>query len=394
MHLLKDSKASGHYGLHLRLFQHLGVPDRRSFGGVRCHDSSTFHLLYHLALTHIAHSWTDLSWASQSLWFKRECSNRVTVPRLLAAQGHASRFFIVRIWNGSSLSVYEFKYSPVLNAHTVRKEVKPSSPFTVPLILFLCVCSLASLGGNIAANIFISGAIPSFEHGLKITTDLLRAKIVIDAVLDGLVTMSLVSLLQAHRNEFAQYAYLTIAHPSYRPDNLYSLRKESPLTMLMVFFATRGLIILTCQSAFFILVCYSRRSLDFVMLMYRSGLCCGTSHCRYGQYDDHVQKCVLLCPCAHVYLTTSSRVVYAVSMLLTYVNPTLLHFAGRYAQRHHTASPIARRTAEPPDLAPRVRATSVLELPNMWTLSTSPSAGPRNRIPSATPSITADAHRP
>ena len=128
------------------------------------------------------------------------------------------------------------------------------------------------------------------------------------------------------------------------------------------------------------------------MLMYCSGLCCGTSHCRYGQHDDHVQKCVLLCPCAHVYLTTSSRVVYAVSMLLTYVNPTLLHFACRYAQRHHTASPIARRTAEPPDLAPRVRATSALELPNMWTLSTSPFAGTHNRILSATPSITADAH--
>lgn len=33
-----------------------------------------------------------------------------------------------------------------------------------------------------------------------------------------------------------------------------SLRKESPLTMLMVFFATRGVIVLTCQVVFFILV--------------------------------------------------------------------------------------------------------------------------------------------
>ncbi|VDB82915.1 unnamed protein product [Peniophora sp. CBMAI 1063] len=126
-------------------------------------------------------------------------------------------FFTVRIW-------------------TVRREVKPSSVLTVPFTAFLGLCIAASFGGNITANVFISGAIPSFEHGLIITTDLLRFKIVMDAVLDGLVTISLVTLLQAHRNEFAH------------------LRKESPLTMLLVFFATRGIIILTSQVMFFILV--------------------------------------------------------------------------------------------------------------------------------------------
>lgn len=70
--------------------------------------------------------------------------------------------------------------------------------------MFLGTCIAASLSGNIAANVIISGAVPTTDHGLKITTDLLRFKIVIDAVVDGLVTMSLVTLLQAHRNEFAQ----------------------------------------------------------------------------------------------------------------------------------------------------------------------------------------------
>ncbi|KZV75086.1 hypothetical protein PENSPDRAFT_681283 [Peniophora sp. CONT] len=126
-------------------------------------------------------------------------------------------FFTVRIWN-------------------VRKEIHPSSPLTVPFAVGMSLCIVASWGANIAANILVSGAVPAFDHGLKITTDLLQFKTAIDAAIDGLVTVSLVTLLRVHRSEFSH------------------LRHESPLTTLLVFFATRGLIILATQIMFFILI--------------------------------------------------------------------------------------------------------------------------------------------
>ncbi|KZV75085.1 hypothetical protein PENSPDRAFT_119346 [Peniophora sp. CONT] len=127
-------------------------------------------------------------------------------------------FFTFRIWSA-------------------RKKIRPGSPFTVPFVIGLGLCIAASWGASIAANIFIAGVVPSSEFELKpFTTVILQFKTAIDAVIDGLVTIFLVTLLRVHRSESSH------------------LHKESPLTMLLVFFATRGLIILVTQIMFFILI--------------------------------------------------------------------------------------------------------------------------------------------
>lgn len=89
--------------------------------------------------------------------------------------------------------------------------------------------------------------------------------------------------------------------------------------MLMVFFATRGIIILTCQVMFFILVRLIQIHLQScLLLMNMIDLCCASSYCRHGQYHDYAQEYV---PnyCQAVPRLTSVP-VYAVSMLLTLTN--------------------------------------------------------------------------
>ncbi|KZV71639.1 hypothetical protein PENSPDRAFT_650499 [Peniophora sp. CONT] len=126
-------------------------------------------------------------------------------------------FFVLRIWN-------------------VRREVRPDSLFTIPQVAVLALMALTSLVCVLTTTGFLTNPSRFPANGLTITANLLKVKISTDAVLDALVTVSLSALLQAHRSEFLH------------------LRKDSPLEHLLVFFATRGIIMAVFQIVFLILV--------------------------------------------------------------------------------------------------------------------------------------------
>ncbi|VDB82913.1 unnamed protein product [Peniophora sp. CBMAI 1063] len=149
----------------------------------------------------------------------------VSSEQLVAVEGALSGitifvvqiFFIVRIWN-------------------VRREVRPDSMFTIPQVAILVAMALTSVTCVMTTTGYLTNPSHFPKNGLTITANLLKVKIATDAVLDALVTVSLSALLQAHRSEFSH------------------LRKDSPLEHLLVFFATRGIIMAVFQLLFLILV--------------------------------------------------------------------------------------------------------------------------------------------
>ncbi|KAI0028161.1 hypothetical protein K488DRAFT_90044 [Vararia minispora EC-137] len=140
---------------------------------------------------------------------------------------------------------YSALFAPVVpNSSPVRKEVYPTSKLTTPMSIFYCLIGFSSLAVAIVANsLLFNPASVTSTTNLAIINATIEAKICLDAFLDVLITLTLYRLLSQHRNEF----WLEHRWP-----------RQSPIERLTIFFASRGLIILTFQVVFFVLVCSPR----------------------------------------------------------------------------------------------------------------------------------------